>query len=159
MEKLRALYRYLRKQYDMLSLKKYTTIAGTLVFFLIMSIVPLSFWITLLVGRLPIQTEQVLSLPVFDSVKEVLLYVQREAENATAGASILLILTTLYSSTNLFYQMRRSGEIIYDYHKKRQGFRVRLGAFLLLLIVMAAVIVFLLLFALGSFLFSNLVSP
>jgi uncharacterized BrkB/YihY/UPF0761 family membrane protein len=95
MEKLRALYRYLRKQYDILSLKKYTTIAGTLVFFLIMSIVPLSFWITLLVGRLPIQTEQVLSLPVFDSVKEVLLYVQREAENATAGASLILILTTL----------------------------------------------------------------
>ena len=95
MEKLRGLYRYLREKYDLLSLKKYTTLAGTLVFFLIMSIVPLSFWLTLLIGKLPIQTEEVLALPLFDSVKDILLYVQREAANATAGASVILIFTTL----------------------------------------------------------------
>ena len=93
MGKLRAVYRYLRGKYDLLSLKKYSTIAGTLVFFLIMSIVPLSFWLSLLIGRLPIQTEKVLSLPVFDSVKDILFYVQREAANATTGASIILIFT------------------------------------------------------------------
>ena len=121
MEKLRAVYRYLRGKYDLLSLKKYSTIAGTLVFFLIMSIVPLSFWLSLLIGRLPIQTERVLALPVFESVKDILSYVQREAANATTGASIILVLTTLYSSSNLFYQMRKSGELIYDYHAERQG--------------------------------------
>ena len=158
MEKLRGLFRYLREKYNLLSLKKYTTIAGTLVFFLIMSIVPLSFWLTLLIGRLPIQADKVLSLPVFDSVKDMLFYVQREAQNATAGASIVLIFTTLYSSTNLFYQMRKSGELIYDYHPESQGLKLRLGALVLLIIVMATVIVFLLTFALGSFLFSRLLS-
>lgn len=158
MEKLRGIYRYLRDKYDLLSLKKYTTIAGTLVFFLIMSIVPLSFWLSLLVGRLPIQTEEVLSLPVFDSVKDILFYVQREAANATTSASVILIFTTLYSSTNLFYQMRRSGELIYDYHRERQGLKLRLGALILLIVVMGTVIAFLLVFALGSFLFSRLLS-
>lgn len=158
MEKLRGFYRYLREKYNLLSLKKFTTIAGTLVFFLIMSIVPLSFWLTLLIGRLPIQADKVLSLPVFDSVKDMLLYVQREAQNATTGASVVLIFTTLYSSTNLFYQMRRSGELIYDYHHESQGLKLRLGALVLLIIVMATVIVFLLTFALGSFLFSRLLS-
>lgn len=158
MERLRAAYRYLRKKYDLLNLKKYTTIAGTLVFFLIMSIVPLSFWLTLIIGRLPIDTEDVLSLPVFDSVKDILLFVQKEASGATTGASVILIFTTLYSSTNLFYQMRRSGEIIYDFHRKRQGLRLRLGALILLIIVMATVVAFLLVFALGSFLFSRLLS-
>lgn len=158
MEKLRGLYRYLREKYNLLSLKKYTTIAGTLVFFLIMSIVPLSFWLTLLIGRLPINTDQVLSLPVFDSVKDMLFYVQKEAANATTGASVILIFTTLYSSTNLFYQMRRSGELIYDYHREKEGLRLRLGALALLIIVMATVVVFLLMFALGGFLFSRVVS-
>ena len=158
MEKLRGIYRYLRGKYNLLSVKKYTTLAGTLVFFLIMSIVPLSFWLTLLIGKLPIQTEQVLALPVFESVKDILLYVQKEATNATAGASVVLIVTTLYSSTNLFYQMRRSGELIYDYHPEHQGLKIRLGALVLLIIVVATVAVFSLAFALGSLIFSRLLS-
>jgi membrane protein len=100
----------------------------------------------------------VLSLPVFDSVKEILLYVQKEAANVTTGASIILIFTTLYSATNLFYQMRKSGELIYDYHPERQGLKLRLGALVLLIIVMATVVIFSLTFALGSFLFSRFLS-
>ena len=158
MGKLRAAYRFLRKKYDLLSLKKYTTIAGTLVFFLIVSIIPLSFWISLVIGKLSIAADDILALPIFDSVKDMFFFVQREARSATTGASIVLIITTLYSSTNLFYQMRRSGELIYDEHPKRQGLRVRLGALLLLFIVMAAVVVFLTVFAAGSYLFSRVLS-
>lgn len=156
MEKLRALYHYLKKKYDLISLRKYTTIAGTLVFFFIMSIVPLSFWLTLIIGKLPLDADRLLRLPVFDSVKSVFEYVQQEAANATTGASIILIFTTLYSSTNLFYQMRRSGEIIYDFRKKREGLKLRLGALILLIVVMASAVAFLLVFAIGSFLFSRL---
>lgn len=158
MKRLQYAYFFVKEKYHLLSFKKYTTIAGTLVFFLIMSIVPFSFWLSLIIGRLPVNTDEILSLPVFDSVKNILLYIQREAENATASASIILLFTTLYSSTNLFYQMRRSGEIIYDYRRETQGLRLRLGALILLIIVMASVVVFLLLFALGSFLFSQLLT-
>ena len=158
MGKISAIYRYLRKKYDLLSLKKYTTIAGTLVFFLIMSIVPLSFWLTLIIGKLPLNPEDILELPVFEAVKDVFLFVQTEAASATTSASLILVFTTLYSATNLFYQMRRSGEIIYDFHKKRQGLKIRLGALILMIIVMATVIAFLLVFAWGSFVFSRLLS-
>lgn len=158
MGKLRKVYGFFKDKYELLSLKKYTTIAGTLVFFLIMSIVPLSFWLTLLIGKLPIDTERILALPVFESVKNMLTYVQKEAMNATTGVSVILLVTTLYSSTNLFYQIRRSGEIIYDFRRKKHGLKLRLGALVLLLVVMALVIAFLLLFALGSSLFSRLLS-
>ena len=158
MNKMMHVYKYVKEKYALLSLKKYTTIAGTLVFFLIMSIMPLSFWLTLVIGRLPVNTERILDLPVFHSVKGVLQYVQKEANNATAGASVILIFTTLYSSTNLFYQIRRSGEIIYDYRGENTGLRLRLGALILLIIVMAAAVILLLLFALGSFLFSKVLS-
>lgn len=158
MERLRKFYLYVKGKYELLSLKKYTTIAGTLVFFLIMSIVPLSFWLTLLIGKLPIDTENLLSLAVFDSVKHVLSYIRREAANATGSTSVVLIVTTLYASTNLFYQMRRSGELIYDFHRERQGLRLRLGALVLLVIVMLTAVAFLLVFAIGSFLFARLFS-
>lgn len=155
MERLRKVYRFLKAKYDLLSLKKYTTIAGTLVFFLIMSIVPLCFWLTLLIGKLPVDIEQIFELSVFDSVKNILLYVQKEAAGATAGASVVLIVTTLYSSTNLFYQMRKSGELIYDFHRKKQAFRLRAGALVLMFVLMFMFAAFLLLFALGTFLFSR----
>ena len=158
MSKFRAFYRYIREKYRLLIFRKYTTLAGTLVFFLIMSIVPLTFWVSLLVGRLPINTDKILGLSVFDTVKDVLLYVQEEALNATAGASVILIFTTLYSSTNLFYQIRRSGEIIYDFQKKEKGLRLRLGALALLIIIMASVVVVLFAFAIGGFLFSKIAS-
>ena len=154
MNKLRVVYEYLKDKYRLLSLKKYTTLAGTLVFFFVLSILPLSFWLSLLLGKLPINTDELLSLPVFESVKNVFIYVKDEAERASAGASIILIITTLYSSTNLFYQIRRSGEIIYDYHRENAGLRLRLGALILLIMVMGIVVSFLLAFALGSFLFS-----
>ena len=156
MEKLRALYQYVKQKYDLLSFRKYTTIAGTLVFFFIMSIVPLSFWLTLVIGKLPFDTERLLRLSVFDSVKSVFEYVQQEAASATTGASVILIFTTLYSSTNLFYQMRRSGEIIYDFRKQRKGLKLRISALALLIIVMASAVAFLLIFAIGSFFFSRI---
>lgn len=156
MKKLRSLYRFLKEKYALLSQRKYTTIAGTLVFFLIMSIVPLAFWLTLLIGKLPIDINEILDLPIFESVNNILVYVQNEASNATTSVSVVLVFTTLYSATNLFYQIRRSGEIIYDYHRENEGLKLRLGALILLIMVMALAVAFLLVFALGSFFFSQL---
>lgn len=158
MNKLRKAYEYIKGKYTLLSLNRFTTLAGTLVFFLIMSIVPLTFWLTLLVGKLPVDINEVLKLPVFNSVKGVLSFVQKEALNATASTTVVLLITTLYSSTNLFYQMRRSGEIIYHYKRHKKGFRLRIGAVALLFIVLAVMIAFLSLFALGSFLFSRYIT-
>lgn len=158
MEALRKVYRFIKEKYSVLAFKRYTTLAGTLVFFLIMSIVPFTFWLTLFLGKLSINIEEILRLPVFNAVQDVLLFVQKEARNATASVSIILLVTSAYSSTNLFYQMRRSGEIIYEYRRMKQGFRLRLGALALTFIVMFMVIVFVLVFAFGSFLFSKILS-
>ncbi len=158
MNKFRRAYQYIKDKYALLALKKYTTIAGTLVFFLIMSIVPLTFWLTLIVGKIPVDTTRLLRLPVFDSVKEMLSYVQTEAKNATAGASVILLVTTLYSSTTLFYQMRLSGEIIYEFPRPKRGLRVRLSALVLLLIVMLAALALTAVLALGTFMFASYLS-
>lgn len=159
MEKLRRFYCFLRDRYRFLSLKKYSTIAGTLVFFLVMSIVPLTFWLTLLIGKLPISANQILSLSVFESVEKVFAYIQKEAQTATTGVSVVLLITSLYSATTLFYQMRRSGELVYDFQSKKMGLRLRLGAIILMFIVMFSVAFILLLFAFATVLFSRVLTP
>lgn len=156
MKHVRSAVSWLRKKYALLAEKKYTTIAGTLVFFLLLSIVPLTFWLTLLFGRLNVGTESVLDLPVFESVRDVLLYIREEAAQATTGASVFLVATTLYSATNLFYHMRRSGELIYSYRRKKHGLLVRLGAVLLLFAVMVIVAASAVLLAGSAFVFARL---
>ena len=158
MVKRRNVWQYLKDKYRLLTLKRYTTIAGTLVFFLIMSIVPLTFLLTLFVGKIPFDLEKILSLPIFESVQDVIQFVQLEAQKATTGVSIVLLATTLYSSTNLFYQMRRSGEIIYETHKPKQGWRIRLGSLVVLLITILMTLVFVVLFTLGGLFFSRYLS-
>ena len=159
MEKLRALYRFLKEKYQLLTYRRYTTIAGTLVFFFITSLMPFLFWLSLILAKLPVDTQIVLSLPVFRSVEKAFTFLRREAEQATVGASVVLWITTLYSATNLFYHIRRSGELIYDFQRKKQkGVRLRIRAFVLFILVLGITVLFLLTLALAGFLFSKFLS-
>ena len=143
-------YRKVRATFSYLSSKKYTTLAGTMAFFLVMSVVPFLFWVTILFGKLNIDYEQIFDLEIFSEVKDLILYFRDSAQSATAGASVVLLATTLYSSTNLFYHMRRSGEIIYDSHRKKGSVVLRLSALALIFIVMLLLVLGVSLFLLGN---------
>ena len=147
---LRDAYRKVRGAFSYLSAKKYTTLAGTMAFFLIMSVVPFLFWLTLLFGRLNIDFTEIFELEIFADVKDIIAYLQESARAATAGASVILVATTLYSSTNLFYHMRRSGEIIYEFGRKKGGIVVRFSALVLMFLVMLLLIAGMSLFLLGN---------
>ena len=149
--RVRAAYARVRAAFAYLNAKKYTTLAGTMAFFLVMSVVPFLFWLTLLFGKLNIDFEQLLDFSIFDQVRDVILYFQESAQSATAGASVVLLATTLYSSTNLFFHMRRSGEIIYEYKRRKGSLVLRLSALALLFVVML-----LFLSGVGLFLVGNL---
>lgn len=142
-EKVRGTFRYL-------SSKKYTTLAGTMAFFLVMSVVPFLFWLTILFGRLNIDYTRIFDLEIFKEVKDVLVFLRESAQSATAGASIVLLVTTLYSSTNLFYHMRRSGEIIYESGRRKGSLAVRLSALVLIFVVMLVLVLGVSLFILGN---------
>jgi membrane protein len=84
--------------------------------------------------------------------------VRQEAANATASVSVILIVTTLYSTTTFFYQMRRSGEMIYDFKRPKKSLHIRIRALLLFVVAMTVLVIFFLLVALGTFLFSRFLS-
>lgn len=119
-------------------------------FFLVMSVVPFLFWLTILFGRLNIDYEPIFELEIFREVKDLLVYFRDAAQSATTGASVILLVTTLYSSTNLFYHMRRSGEIIYESKRRKGSIAVRMSALVLIFIVMLLSVVGVSAFLLGN---------
>lgn len=135
--KLCRLWKYIKRAIRVLTANQYTTIAGALTFFLLMSFVPFFFWLTLLFGRAGVKPEAVLELELFGWAKDFLLLVIKNAEAAqSSGAGILFLLTTLWSSTSFFYHLRRSGEILYQYRRHKNGWKVRISAVLLTLFVL-----------------------
>ena len=130
MRKVLQLFRYF-------SDKRFSTIAGTLVYFLLMSIAPFILWLTLVCGNVDI--ERFISHELFDSVSPFLRYLKSSAESAAGGAGIIFLLTTLYSSTNFFYHLRRSGELIYNSSRVTGGLKLRLASVVL---IFAAIFLF-----------------
>ena len=135
MNKIISLFRYFLD-------KRFSTIAGTLVYFLLMSIAPFTLWLTLVCGN--VDVEKFLSHEFFNAVSPFLRYMKSSAESAVSGAGIIFLLTTLYSSTNFFYHLHRSGEIIYDSPRVKGGIRLRIaslciiiGTFLLIAVIAA----------------------
>ena len=116
--------------YKYFSDKRFSTIAGTLVYFLLMSIAPFTLWLTLVCGNVNI--ERFLSHELFAAVSPFLRYLKSSAESAASSAGIILLITTLYSSTNFFYHLRRSGEIIYNSQRVKGGIRLRIASLLLI---------------------------
>lgn len=128
-----------RGAYSVLADNKYTTIAGTLVFFLVLSLVPLLFFLTLIFGG-SISAEQLFELELFDWAKGLIGYLNEHASGASAGAGIFFLVTTFWSGTGFFYHLRRSGEIICGITMGKKGWRLRLSAvvFTLLAILVIA---------------------
>lgn len=125
--------------------KRFTTLAGTLVYFLLMSVTPFLFWLTFLVGD--IDLSGFVSHELFEAVAPVLEYLQASAKGAAGSAGVILLLTSLWSSTNFFYHLRRSGEIIYD-SKLKRGLSLRFSSLLavfltILLVALSAAVPFL----------------
>ena len=118
-----------RAAYAVLTQYKYTTLAGTLVFFLITSIVPFLFWLTLLFGESP-AGDALWELELFGWARDLIAVVRENASEASRGAGILFLATTLWSSTGFFYHLRRIGEIIYGCNRPKHGWKVRLSALL-----------------------------
>lgn len=149
MQKIVELYKYF-------SDKRFSTIAGTLVYFLLMSITPFLLWLTLLGGGLDLKTY--IPQEIFSVVNPVLQPLKRSAESAAGGAGLILLVTSLYSSANLFYHLRRSGEIIYDSERVKGGIKLRIVSIILVVCVILGFSIIAALLLLGEKLLSGILS-
>jgi membrane protein len=116
--------------------KRYTTLAGTLVYFLLMSITPFLLWISLVVGKRDWQLDVLLNLSVFNGVRPFFSLIKQAAVEAAEEAGFTLLVVSLWSSTNFLYHLRRSGEIIYESKRTKGGIKLRIVSILLILAVL-----------------------
>lgn len=119
-----------KNAYKTLTYHRYSTVAGTLVFFLILSLVPFVFWLTLLFGSSFLEIP-LMSSGLFDWAEELLAVLRENAAYAGGGVSLVFLVTTLWSSSAFFYHLRKSGEILYETRRTKHGWKVRLSAILL----------------------------
>lgn len=75
---------------------------GRLCFFSSCRSWPFLFWLTLLFGGAEGLFEKVMELELFGWARDLLTFLRDNAQGATAGASVFLIATTLWSSSRLF---------------------------------------------------------
>lgn len=122
-----------REALSALSAHHCTTHAGTLTFFLVLSVVPCLFLLILFFGR-----AEVAELPmqgIFARIRALVDPLRENAERAAGGAGVFFVLTSLWSGSGFFYHLRRSGEMIYGV-RRGKGWRVRLSALLFTLLLL-----------------------
>lgn len=122
-----------------------------------MSITPFLLWLTLVFGN--VDVGRFLNHRLLEGAEPVLRYLKSSAETAAGntvgiarlgsvafdGTGIIFLATSLYSSTNFFYHLRRSGEIIYESRRVKGGLRLRLlsialiGAAILMIALVAGI--------------------
>jgi len=129
------------KEFKYYSDMRFTTLSGTLVYFFLMSITPFLFWLALIAGD--VDFSRFLPEDFYSALEPVLTAMQQAALNATGSTTVILVLTSLWSSTNFFFHLRRSGEMIYAPHVKGNSFKLRLSSLLavfavILLVALAA---------------------
>lgn len=130
MEQIKRLYRYVAKTVKFYTGNRFSTIAGTLVYFLLLSIAPLMLWLTLVIGDFDLHA--ILPDNIFENISPLIDFLKKNAEGVASGAGVIFLLTSLYSSTNFFYHLRRSGEIIYESSKVKGGIKLRIISALLI---------------------------
>lgn len=124
-----------KRAYQTLAYHRYSTVAGTLVFFLILSLVPFVFWLTLLFGSTFLEAP-IENSGLFGWAEELLAVLRENASYAGGGVSAVFLATTLWSSSAFFYHLRKSGEILYETRRTKHGWWVRLSAILLTIAVL-----------------------
>ena len=107
--------------------------AGSWSFFFILSAVPLVLLLIMACDALGVNVTFLLE----DMPRELsdgLKLIFSVAEEASKGATFILVLTSLYSSTRLFSYMLKDGEMIYGLRRKNGIFRKIVGFMLLFLV-------------------------
>lgn len=107
-----------KEYFSMSSNKKSATLSGALVFFTLLGIVPVTYIISLIFSICGTEINAINNFFSYPEFSDVALYLTNTALKMGASGNFLVFLIALYSSANVFYHLKQSGEVIYNYNKK-----------------------------------------
>ncbi len=117
--------------------KKSATLSGAIVYFTILGLVPMAYLASLTLSIIGKELGDVLSPFVYPELKQVFLYVIETAKNLGSVGNALVALLALYSSANVLFHLKSSGEVIYNYHVNNSLFK-RLISILFTFVIICA---------------------
>ena len=131
-----------KEYYKFSKAKKGVILAGSLVFYLLLGIVPYFYVAAEICKVLEIN---------FDSFSEILAsyvggdtvkYIIDSSNVNTAGENIIFLALTLYSSATLFYYLKRIGETLYVAERQKSFVMVRIWSIVVMFIIQILIVVF-----------------
>lgn len=137
----------LRNSLKQINNRRYDTLAGTLSFFFILNCIPIAY-VTLYFYDM-IASKLNLELDFLNKVKEILSF------DLSIGVSIFFIIATIYSASQLFVQIKKTGEIIYNVKKPRSSLKVKFFSIIGAVLFTCILIVGLLFLSLANQLIKN----
>ncbi len=102
--------------YRFLGYKGSNTLAGALVFFILLGIVPLFYLLTLIISLLGSEVEIIADTFFKENFAEFTNYLILTSKKLGTSGNFIAFCLALYSSANAFFYLKRSGELIYNYY-------------------------------------------
>ena len=143
------------KVVSVFSEKRLTTVVGAWVYYFLLSVIPMSFLLitAFSVFKINIAEELVSFLP--EEFKDAGEAIASTAKNASNSATILFVITVIFSCTSLLNQMSKDGDFIYGVSGKKRGVFRRLWAVIALGVLFISFLGAAFLFAFGIKIFSG----
>ena len=138
------------KFYSILKEKGYSTLSGSIAFFLIVNGGSLIFLLIILFDLFNLNADKLLILNN-SFLNKIITYFNENRPNTPSY--YLLGFTSLWSSSTLFYHIIKAGEIIYDVKRKKFPLFSRILSILLVLIFIVIILSSILVLILGTYIF------
>lgn len=142
------------KLYHKLKEKNFSTLAGAIAFFFVVNGGSLVFLISLLFKLFDFNISDYVTDG--DSLfNKILLYFSNNQQELFTPYYYILVFTSLWSSSTLFYHILKAGELIYGIKRKKYPFFLRLLSIFLVLVFISIILSIIILLVLGNYIFKD----
>ncbi len=111
-------FSHIKEYLSLASYKKSSTLSGAIVFFAILGIVPITYIISVILSIFGTEIEIINKIFSYKEFNEIASYLTETAIKMGTRGNIFIFLVALYSSANIFYHLRQSGEMIFNCNNK-----------------------------------------
>ena len=146
---------YLIDLYKSLKQKNYSTLSGAISFFLVVNGGSLIFLLIIIFEYLNFDTRS-LTLTEDSFLKTILTYFESNKSIIPTKYYYLIIITSIWSSSTLFFHLIKSGELLYDVERKKSTLLTRIISIFFVFVFIGIMLTSVILLMLGTYFFKNI---
>ncbi len=137
--------------FNKINRRNYSTLAGAIAFFFIVNGGSIVFLTLIFLKYFNIEITLNTGAEV-NQLERIGLYIYETSKSLTASYSFFFVLTSIWSSSTLFFHLIKTGEFIYDFKRKKYGLITRIGSIILVLVFLVLLLCCVILFLILAYL-------